>query len=305
MAGRTIGLGGARQLWSQEDGVVVGHLGSSIDTYLAILDARRHQTRVGLWGHIKSYVHDGHPLDLALEKWQLRRSNHVFAYSPGGRDYAVAAGVPREHITTVMNTTDTTLLAQERRSLSQTDVQDYLSAHGLKPGRTLAYIGGLDASKRIAFMAHTLELLWLSDPDIKVLVGGAGSQSDLLKTAVSRGQVLMKGYVDPPEQAVMAAAAEALIMPGRIGLAAVDALVLGIPILTTSWRYHAPESEFLTEGESRFTSEDDPYSYARMIRNFLRNKNGLVFGHKADWNYPTIDSMVDNFHDGVVKMLFH
>lgn len=284
--------------------MVVGHLGSSVDTYLAILDSRRNRIKVGLWGHIKSYVHEGHPLDLALEKWQLRQSDHVFAYSPGGRDYAAEAGVPLQRITTVMNTTDTTVLSQARRSLSSENVQNYMTAHGLKAGRTLAYFGGLDASKRMSFLAQALELLWSSDPDVRIVVGGKGSQSGLLKPAVGRGQVVMRGYVDPPEQALMSAAAEALIIPGRIGLAAVDALVLGIPILTTNWRYHAPEAEFLTEGKSRFTSSDDPYSYAQMIRQFLLTSKSRKLAQKASWHHPTIDSMVDNFHTGVIKMLF-
>lgn len=304
--GRTIGLGGARPLWAEDDAVVVGHLGSSLDTFRAIFDSAKNRLKVGVWGHIKSYVNEGNPLDLALERWQLRHSDHVFAYTPGGSDYAVAAGVDPIRVTTVMNATDTSKLKAARDSISKAEVLSFMSAHHLNWGRTLGYIGGLDSSKRIDFLAAALDRLWMSDPDIRILVGGQGSDADLLDKACSRGQVIMLGYVSVDIQALIASVSSALLMPGRIGLVAVDALVLGIPILTTSWPYHAPEYEYLVESTTRFTSPDDPASYVSLIRDFLRNQSKLEYPQaQRDWVYPTIDSMVDNFGSGVLKMLDH
>ncbi|MCO4253144.1 glycosyltransferase [Pseudarthrobacter raffinosi] len=301
---KTIGLGGARRLWAQEDGVIVGHLGSSLDSCRAILDAKRNRLRVGLWGHIKSYVNDGNPLDLAIENWQLRNSDHVFAYTPGGRDHAISKGVDEWRVTTVMNATDTSSLVLARDLVSTQEVGSFMEAHNLKTGRTLGYIGGLDSSKRIDFLAATLDRLWLSDPDIRVVIGGRGSDAHLLDAARSRGQVAMLGYVSADEQALIARAASALVMPGRIGLVAVDALVLGIPILTTDWPYHAPEYEYLADSKSRFTSSDDVESYASLIRRFLSyeidSQGSLGPGL---WSFPTIDAMVENFQSGILRML--
>jgi glycosyltransferase involved in cell wall biosynthesis len=303
IAGRTVGLGGARKLWASYDGVVVGHLGSSVDTYQAILDSKRSRIKVGLWGHIKSYVNDGNPLDLALERWQLRNSDHIFAYTSGGHDYAVAAGASSQRVTTVMNATDTSSLVEARDSISEADVQSFMASHGLRFGRTLGYIGGLDASKRIDFLAATLDLLWDLDPEIRVLIGGQGASSQLLSVARDRGQAIMLGYVRPDAQAMIARAASALINPGRIGLVAVDALVLGIPILTTDWKYHAPEHEFLHEGSSRFTSRDNPESFAAKIREFLNYETEMDRpSTRKEWEFPTIDAMVDNFTSGILKM---
>jgi hypothetical protein len=95
-----------------------------------------------------------------------------------------------------------------------------------------------------------------------------------------------------------------ILSPGRIGLVAVDALVLGVPILTTDWPFHAPEVEVLVEGQSRLTSANDVKSYVGLVRGFL----GTLSDHgteapSAQWSYPTIDGMVVNFASGIMKML--
>lgn len=302
--GRTIGLGGARHLWDEEDGVIVGLLGSSLDTTRAIVEGRRRRLKVGLWGHVKPYVNAGNRLDLAIEAWQLRNCSRVFAYTPGGHAYAVSKGVDPGLVTTVMNATDTSRLVAARDSLTSEEVFDFMKTHNLKKGRTVGYIGGLDASKRIGFLAETLDQLWLSDPDIKVVVGGRGSEAHLLDAARSRGQVAMLGYASPEDQALIGRVSSALVMPGRIGLVAVDALVLQRPILTTQWPYHAPEHEYLVESKTCFSSPNNVLSYADLIRSFLNSKVRSSTGVGArDWEYPTLDKMVDNFSIGVLKML--
>lgn len=304
IAGKRVGLGGARKLWRSHDAVIVGHLGSSVDTYQAILDGKRGQIKVGLWGHIKSYVNDGNPIDLALERWQLRNSNHIFAYTRGGRDYAIETGALPHQVTTVMNATDTSSLVDARDAIAEAEVQTFMASHGLRFGKTLGYIGGLDASKRIDFLVAALDRLWKLDPEIRILVGGKGASSSLLTAARDRGQAIMLGYVGPNAQAMIARAASALVNPGRIGLIAVDALVLGTPILTTSWRYHAPEFEFLQEGTSCFASQDDPEPFVWMIRDFLASRTQLDKPPtRNEWSYPTIDRMVDNFSSGVMRMI--
>lgn len=304
VGGRTIGLGGARHLWRHDDAVVVGHLGSSLDTYRAIYDAARNQIRVGLWGHIKSYVNDGNPLDVALERWQLRRSDHVFAYTRGGHDYAIRSGVDPSRVTAVMNATDTTRLETARDSISESQKLSFMAAHNLTLGRTLGYIGGLDSSKRIDFLADSLERLWALDPDVKLIVGGSGSDAHLLDAARARGQVVMLGYASAVDQALIAGVSSAFLMPGRIGLVAVDALVLRKPILTTAWPYHAPEHEYLTESASRFTSANNVESYALLVHNFLAAEQSTVGSqNNFNWGFPTIDKMVDNFASGILAML--
>lgn len=203
-----------------------------------------------------------------------------------------------------MNTVDTRTLAEVSQGLTDSAVEDYMSRHGLKQGRTLGFIGGLDESKRISFIADALDRLWATDPDLRFVVGGEGSQSNLLDVSHSRGQTIRIGYATPYEQAMIGRVASALLMPGRIGLVAVEALLLGIPILTTDWPYHSAEAEYLTEGESRYTSGNDVDSYVALVQQFMRSPgNGRNSSVRSSWAYPTIDNMVANFSAGVLTML--
>jgi glycosyltransferase involved in cell wall biosynthesis len=228
----------------------------------------------------------------------------VFAYTPGGRDYALIAGVDQKKVTTVMNATDTSLLQVARDSVSEERRTSLIREHNLTIGRTLGYIGGLDSTKRIRFLAQALDSLWLSDPDIKIVVGGKGSDAHFLEQARVRGQAVMLGYASVEDQALIASVSSALLMPGRIGLVAVDALVLGTPILTTAWPYHAPENEYLVETVTRFTSKNDVPSYASLIRSYLNDPStSPPVNSMHDWDFPTIDAMVENFSSGVLTML--
>ena len=303
LGGRHIGLGGSRKEWKTADAVIVGLLGSSIDTYLALLSARHGPLRVGVWGHIKDYVSNPHPLDAALERWQLRLADHVFAYTPGGTEYAEAVGVGSEHITTVMNTIDSTTLVLAHESVDTQAVLRFAQEHDVTVGKTLAFMGGLDESKRVTFIAGVLDELWDIDPEIRLLVAGEGVQKDALQAAATRGQAIMLGYAPAGVKALMGNVSTALLMPGRIGLVAVDALILQLPVLTTSWRFHAPEAEYLKEGVSRITLTDEPIQFALEASDFLKMAAANKNVDSNEWRYPTLDAMVENYANGAIAMM--
>ncbi|WP_458116739.1 glycosyltransferase [Arthrobacter sp. D2-10] len=301
LGGKSVSLGGAWNSWRNSDAVIVGHLGSSLETYHALVSGMlSSHLRVGVWGHIKSYVNDPNPLDAALERWQLRRADQIFAYTPSGAQYALAAGVGEDKVTTLMNTVDTEGLQAAKARLSDEETSQFSSTLGIDPARTFCFIGGLDASKRIDFLQVALDILWKSDPSIKLLVGGNGAEVDRLEPAIDRRQVILLGHVDAAQKARIGAVSKAILMPGRIGLVAVDALVLKIPVVTTQFAYHAPEAEYLEEGTSMISARNDPESYCREI---LRIAHEPPSGMNAFAEPPSMSSMVENFVQGVHRMM--
>ncbi|MET4899389.1 glycosyltransferase [Paenarthrobacter sp. CC6] len=297
---RSINLGGSRKAWKSADAVIVGLVGSSLDTYLALLDSKTRSLKVGLWGHVKPYVSPGNSLDLWLEKWQMRLADEVFAYTTGGHDFAAVHGIEVGKITTVMNAVDTSALQDAVSSTSEEEVTAFRLLHNIDPDKTLAFVGGLDSSKRIEFLAASLDNIWAEDPSLKVLIGGRGPDLHHLSAAVARGQAIELGYVAAKQMALLARNVRGIVMPGRIGLVAVDALVLGLPVITTDWPFHAPESEYLSEGTTRVTSQNSPEAFADAVLKFVSQP--LVARTEANW-FPTIDEMVANFTSGVLRML--
>lgn len=297
VGGRSVTFSTARRAWRHSDAIIVGHVGSSLETYRALIDGRAQHKVVGLWGHIKSYVNPPHPLDAALERWQLNHADQIFAYTPGGTEFAIAQGVQSDRVTTVMNAVDTSALTTAKEAISSDRRSDFSRRHALQHGSTFAYIGGLDRSKRIGFLADALNCLWHTRPEIKVLVGGTGTDTQFLKPAAERGQVVLLGHVDAETKALMASVSTAILMPGRIGLIAVDALALELPILSTNFPFHAPEAEYLREGETRFSSPDAPASYAALIESFVGS------AAKVSAPVPSLGAMIENFARGVEIML--
>ncbi|MEA5456982.1 glycosyltransferase [Sinomonas sp. JGH33] len=297
VAGHSLRLGTAYRSWKSCDAVVVGHLGSSIDTNLALALSALRGTKVGVWGHIGSYVGRANPLDSLVERWQLRRAGHVFAYTPGGARLAIESGADPSRVTAVMNTIDTAALEAAVAGTDDGAARELLG--DVDPLKTFCFIGGLDASKRIGFLAEALDHVWAQDPAIKILVAGRGADEELLGRSVERGQTHLLGYADARVKAALGRLTRGILMPGRVGLIAVDALALGLPILSTAWPYHAPEAEYLTAGESLLESRDSPEAYAALV---LAEAH-LPARRELPRAYPRLDGMIANFSAGILSLL--
>lgn len=295
---RTLTLTSTRRFWRQADAVIVPHMGSSLDVYRALLH-RPGTRKVGLWGHIASFVGDPHPLDAALERWQLRHADQIFAYTPTGAQFAIHVGVPPEQVTTVMNSVDTSTLVADFNVLTETDLREFRARNGIPQRPILAYLGGLDRDKRIGFLAATLDELARVGSDVHLIVGGTGSDAHLLEDAKARGQVTMLGFVDGQRKALLLRAASAVVNPGRIGLLAVETLAVGRPILTTEWPYHAPEAEYLVEGQSRYSSGNTPEAFAALIA----GHTPVPLRSIPTEAVPTLAQMVTRFSCGVHRLV--
>jgi glycosyltransferase involved in cell wall biosynthesis len=261
--GRWFRTYGSRRVWKHADAVVVELASGALDSYLALLGRRRRP--VGVWGHVGSFVGDQPPAMARLIRWQLARANRTFAYTEHGAALARAWGVEADRITIVQNTIDTSALQSALAAVDPSASAAFKAAHGLGDGAILAYVGSLDASKRMDFLAECLERLWELRPDVQLVVGGGGTDAHLLDHAVQRGQVVMLGRVAVPEKALIGSVAEAMLMPGRVGLVAVDSLALRLPIITTSWNYHGPEFDYLTAGVTCIVADDTVDAYVAAV----------------------------------------
>lgn len=300
--GKTLVLGGSKIAWADADAVILPCQGTSLDTYRALANSRSAVSpRVGLWGHIRDYVSSGNVLDRKAERWQLRRADQVFAYTPSGAEYARKVGVDPSRVTTVMNSVDTDTLVRQIRDVTARDAQEFRTRWGLEGDRNLAFVGGLDSSKRIDFIAEFLDFLYDLDPSVKLLLGGRGAERHLLDKAVSRGQVIDLGHVDARTLATIGMVSAAIVMPGRVGLVAVDAMALGLPVVTTDWPFHAPEADYLVEGSTKWTAPNEPKGFATSVVAFLSTPRRTPV--LRDRTFPTIDQMVDNFAHGVTTMM--
>lgn len=214
------------------------------------------RTKIVLWGHGKPYVNDSPRIAERLEWFLARRATRVMTYSDGGRDYLIAEGrLNPVLVTAVGNSTDTEALRKSWRAVDPDKVRELRTQFGAGP--IAMFVGGLDASKRIDFLLEAASVAHAADPGFRLIVVGKGAQVDKVSRATrSGGYVTHIPVARGAELAELSHVADAMWIPGRVGLVAVDSLALGLPVLTTRFRYHAPEIEFLREGEVHFLPDN-------------------------------------------------
>lgn len=200
-----------------------------------------------LWGHGKGYVNDTGALADRVEWVLARRSAHIMTYAASGRDYLVErGGIRGEKVTAIGNSTDTSTLRHATEELLGAPASSSPQPHAL-------YVGGLDASKRIDFLLDAFVHARAVDPTFTLTVVGRGADQDKIRSfAAANDTVRFIEEARGRKLAEVASTARAMWIPGRVGLVAVDALALGLPVHTTRFAYHAPEIEYLQDDEVGF-----------------------------------------------------
>ncbi|WZH38934.1 MAG: glycosyltransferase [Microbacterium enclense] len=250
-----------------------------------------------LWGHGRPYVNDAGAVSDRIEWALARRADAVMTYADGGRDYLLEKGkLSADKVVAIGNSTDSASLRQAYTSLG---AQERFDVHVKWPRAPRAlFVGGLDAAKRIDFLVDAAIWARRKDPTFSLIVVGQGELQDALARA---GQAIEHiPAARGAELARLGHVVQAVWMPGRVGLVAVDALALGLPVFTTSYRYHAPEMEFLRDGE-RVTLPDDPRAYAEKALSLMAEQP--VTGRPLRSDIPSIESVATNFSEVVVGVL--
>ncbi len=241
-----------------------------IESYELI--ARMGRQRIAFWGHGRTYTKDASPLQEALKYWLTRRGTWFFGYTQRGVDAVVERGFPRDRTTVLNNTIDTSALQADLSAISDTEVAEFSRQHDLR-GSTALYLGGLDTYKRISFLLDSAAIAHEKCSDFRLLIGGNGSDRPLVEQFVARNSwATYLGGVRGRDKARALKSAQALSIPGTIGLVALDSLVAGTPIVTTDYPYHAPEFEYLVDGATAIVTSNNVHSYADGLVAYLTDQ---------------------------------
>ncbi|WP_406170459.1 glycosyltransferase family 4 protein [Streptomyces sp. NBC_00996] len=253
-------------------------------------------------------------LEARIKDGLTRQGNWFFAYTEGGADHLALRGFPRSRITVVRNSVDTRALTQAGDRACRPGTEEHAQAealrqrHGLTPHRTALFLGGLDAPKRISFLLDCAVRIARELPGFRLLVAGEGMDRDLVDAAANRpgSPVVPLGRVTGARTAVLGAVSDIMLMPGRVGLCAVDSFALHTPIVTTDWPWHAPEFEYLAHGHNALVVPDCPSAYSAAVAALLRDGDRLAALRAACTQSAaeyTVEGMAERFCDGVMGLL--
>lgn len=260
--------------------------------------ARVHgQPKLVLWGHGRPYVNDANWISERLEWALARRADAVMTYTERGRAYLLdKAGIDPHAVTAIGNATDSQVLRAALEGLSIADRKSARREFGMGPNAL--FVGGLDESKRVSFMLEAARQAVKINPQFRLLIVGRGELEGEVRNAIADGYpVRHVPNARGPELARIASAASAIWMPGRVGLVAVDALALGLPVHTTDFRYHAPEIDFLpADFAARLTDQPEAFA-AESIKRMAAGRLALP------QSFPTIAEVSQNFFDVIIRVL--
>jgi glycosyltransferase involved in cell wall biosynthesis len=302
--GRTVNRKSLKKLrgFGRNDLVIVEQAVRNLETYELLMG----RTPVAFWGHGRTVTQRVSRQQDWFKQWLTQRGVWFFAYTSGGADAMVSAGMPREKMTVVQNSIDTQTLRQELNSLDPESLSAFQRKHNLR-GKTALFVGGLDASKRLPFLFEAASEAARLDPDFRLLVAGTGDDQYLAESvSASNPHVRYLGPLFGPAKALAIAASQVIAMPGRVGLVAVDSFTGLTPIVTTQWKWHSVEFEYLKPSTNAVITDDTVEAYARGLVDTLQKEpllDTLRHGCAEARNRYTLDAMVGNFLDGVLKAL--
>lgn len=284
------------------DLVIVEHAVRNLETYRLLLSPT-YCRRVAFWGHGKNYTVSRSRVERTVKSVLTRFGCWFFSYTDGGVEAVVSAGYSAERCTVVHNSVDTSELRGEYVSITDEDISRL--SEEIAPGKCRGlYIGGLDASKRVDFLLESCALVARRVPDFVLLIVGDGDMRPLVESVADSSSWLV--YLGPRfgrEKATALRVSRCLLVPGRVGLIAVDSAAVGVPIVTTNWPYHAPEFEYLTPDVNCVVSADSVTEFADEVAELIedsRRLEELAVHLRSLGDELSIERMTGCFLDGLV-----
>jgi len=289
------------------DLIILEHAIRNIETYW-FLARWRSRSKIAWWGHGRTYTAKKSGWEERFKRRLTRHASWFFSYTPGGAEAVISSGFPTDRVTVLNNAIDAAKVASAVRSVSPDSLSRFAEEHDLG-GSTGIFIGGLDASKRIDFLLEASAIAHEKNPSFRLVIVGDGEEQSKVRAYADQNRwCVYLGPLFADDRAVALRSAQLMLMPGRVGLAAVDSFASETPIVTTRWPFHAPEFEYLRDGENSIVCEDSPEVFAdRLVRTLADQAtlDVLTAGCRVDADKYTVDAMVENFTKGIREALKH
>ena len=167
------------------------------------------------------------------------------------------------------------------------------------------YVGGLYKDKRIELLLDSVALVKAEVPDFEFHVVGNGPDAELVREFSEANPWCVYHeslYGDDRDRLLYQSSA--ILMPGLVGLIAVDSFHFACPILTTDCGQHSPEFVYL---ENRLNAlilenEGEAETFAAQILTFIRDtqlSESVRQGCRLSANQYTIDDTASRFVSGI------
>jgi len=267
-----------------------------------LLFRRIKKTKIALWGHGKTIVKKKSKIEELIQLFLSKRADFFFSYTIQGRNYLVEKGYPNEKSVILQNSNSSLnrLIRIERRQNQIGHNFDRNSFH-------CCFIGAIEESKGIRLLLRSLPIIKAAIPEFEFTFIGDGPSRELVNSIVeSTDYVNWIGYKNQNAIDDISDNFSLILNPGRVGLIAVDSLMMLLPIVTCHNSYHAPEYEYIKNNGTSIAVNGTFQDYALAVIDLLEHPKKIQMMREAALNLRvkyTVEVMVENFVRGINSCL--
>jgi len=304
----------------QFSALVVGHEVKYIASDLLLVIFRLLGRPVLLWGHGRTNDYfkrqrspAGRFLGRAVE-WlksrMIRIASGYMAYTEKGAEYVARTGMPKDRISVLWNTIDTTEAIEAARTAQGLNRDELRAGFGLsKDAIVLLFIGRLYPPKRVEALFAAARRLRDAGAPIEVLVVGTGPDEEALRRATANdGWCHFLGPIfEAKPLSRIFRAADAVVLPGKVGLVINHSFAYGLPVITCRQEVQPPEIEYLKDGSNGLILDGDDGLF-RGLKDFAESRelqDRLTAGAIATQQELDLQNMVERFDAAVSRVLPH
>jgi glycosyltransferase involved in cell wall biosynthesis len=239
--------------------LVIGHEMKYVSNLVLMVAFRLAGKPVLFWGFGPSYDPDdlgrgrmGRLLTKVLSACKttfIRMATDFMTYTESGAAFVARAGLPPDRITVLWNTIDISAEITAHDAMCRRDRAEVRRSLGLSPDAVvLLFLGRLLASKRVDLLLKAGRAVrQRCKVPIEIMIVGDGVEAERLRAEFERDpNVHFAGAIYETERlAAYLYAADALVIPGFVGLAVNQAFAHGLPVVTCASDLHSPEIEYV------------------------------------------------------------
>ena len=292
------------------DLVILSQENKYVLNYIIQLGRRALFRKVALWGHGRNF--QARDTNSTAERWKrfwAIKADWWFGYTEETSRYITSLGFPRNRITVFNNSVDTSELQHQLAGVTGNRLATLCSEMRLTGRNVGIFVGGIYPDKRMSFLIEAADHVRSRVPDFELIIIGAGSDLPLVQClAEHRSWICVTGPRFGQEKVELMRLGHVFMMPGLMGLAILDAGVVGLPVATTAFPWHSPEIAYLQAGYNGVMVEEweNPVAYGNAVTDLLRDVDRRqAMGHAArDVSERfSIQAMAENFSQGVLRAL--
>ena len=271
----------------KKDLVIVEQANALIINYILIFTRHLLGFKFAFWGHGKDRQSDENTFSAWIKRKLIKKCDYWFAYTSSVEQYLIKWGYNGNNISVVNNTLDTEKIHNELLSISLEERATVMKQLNVNQTNDIAiYCGSLYSGKRIDFLIESAELVYQQNNSFRLIIIGSGDDVDFVKAFFSVAKVFL--------------------MPGNVGLAAIDSFCYGVPMVICELDTHGPEVDYLVNEKNCVFTKNDKIDFAEKVGMIVKDSSQLELlknGCRSSLHQFTLENMVTNFVGGIKNCL--